>query len=128
MVTLMRRGFTLIELLVVLAIIAALVAIVSPKYFRSIDRAQETSLRTTLKTLRDAIDKFEGDQGRYPDSLDELVQRHYVRSLPEDPLTRRSDTWVIIPPPADSTVSAGVADVRSGAAGVDHEGHAYQDY
>ena len=126
-------GFTLIELLVVLAVIALLVTIVSPRYFHSIDRARETSLRTSLKVMRDAIDKFAGDQGRYPRSLDELVQRRYVRELPVDPVTGRMDSWIAIPAPADAVVaeavvSDGVADVRSGAPGTDLRGLAYQEY
>jgi general secretion pathway protein G len=122
-----QPGFTLIELLVVLAIIGLLVAVVSPKYFHSVDRARETSLRTSLKTMRDAIDKFSADQGRYPQTLDELVQRTYVRALPVDPITGRTDTWVTVPPPADAVVTEGVADVHSGAAGVGIDGTAYQD-
>lgn len=121
-------GFTLIELLVVLAIIALLVTIVSPRYFHSIDRARETSLRTSLKVMRDAIDKFAGDQGRYPQSLDELVQRHYVRELPVDPFTGRKDTWIMMQPPADAVIADGIADVRSGAPGADLGGLAFQEY
>ena len=122
------RGFTLIELLVVLAIIALLVAIVSPRYFRSIDRARESSLHTSLATLRDAIDKFDGDLGRYPESLDELSQRQYIREVPLDPITGRRDTWVTSPPPADAVVVNGVAEVHSGASGVGLDGTLYQTY
>lgn len=123
-----RTGFTLIELMVVLAIIAMLAAIVSPRYFRSIDRARETSLRTSLRVMREAIDKFAGDMDRYPDSLDELVQKHYVKEIPTDPVTGRSDTWIVTPPPADSVSADGVADVHSGAKGNDLNGVAYESY
>jgi general secretion pathway protein G len=122
------RGFTLIELLVVLSIIALLVAIVSPRYFRSIDRARESSLHTSLATLRDAIDKFDGDLGRYPESVDELVQRQYIREIPLDPITGRRDTWVTSPPPTDAVVADGVADVHSGAPGVGLDGTPYASY
>ena len=122
------QGFTLIELLVVLSIIALLVAIVSPRYFRSIDRARESSLHTSLATLRDAIDKFDGDLGRYPESIDELVQRQYIREIPLDPVTGRRDTWVTAPPPSDAVVVDGVADVHSGAPGVGLDGMPYQSY
>ena len=122
------RGFTLIELLVVLSIIALLVAIVSPRYFRSIDRARESSLHTSLATLRDAIDKFDGDLGRYPESLEELTQRQYIREIPLDPITGRRDTWVTSPPPSDAVVVDGVGDVHSGASGVGLDGTPYQSY
>ena len=122
------RGFTLIELLVVLSIIAMLVAIVSPRYFRSIDRARESSLHTSLATMRDAIDKFDGDLGRYPESLEELAQRQYIREIPVDPVTGRRDTWITSPPPSDAVVVNGVADVHSGASGVGLDGTPYQGY
>jgi type II secretion system protein G len=134
MVSLIRRhrscpaGFTLIELMVVLAIIAMLAAIVSPRYFRSIDRARETSLRTSLRVMREAIDKFAGDMDRYPESLDEMVQKHYIKEIPTDPVTGRSDSWVVTPPPADSVSVDGVADVHSGAKGNDSNGIAYESY
>ena len=69
----MRRGFTLIELLVVMAIVALLVAIATPRYFAHLDRSKESVLRADLSVMRDALDKFYGDHGRYPDSLEELV-------------------------------------------------------
>jgi len=123
-----KRGFTLIELLVVLAIVALLVTIVSPRYFRSVDRAKETSLRTSLKTMRDAIDKFAADQGRYPQSLEELVVKHYLRDVPVDPLTRRKDGWVAVPPAADAIAQEGVAEVRSSAPGEGTDGVPFQEY
>lgn len=125
-----RLGFTLIELIVVLAIIALLVSIVAPRYFRSVDRAREASLRTSLNVMRDAIDKFAADQGRYPESLDELASRRYIRRIPDDPVTGRPDSWLLLPPPSDSIHAerGGVADVRSGAAGNGSDGQPYQSY
>lgn len=123
-----RRGFTLIELIVVLAIIALLASIVAPRYFNSVERAREATLRSSLVTMRDAIDKFAGDQGRYPESLDELVDKHYLRSLPVDPVTDSRETWTAVPPPEDSIYPGGMADVRSGAPGKGLDGSAYQDW
>lgn len=112
-----RQGFTLIELIVVLAIIALLVAIVTPRYSHTVDNAREASLKTSLNVMRDAIDKFAADKGRYPDSLDELMARGYLRQIPEDPITGQKESWQMLPPPPDSVVKGKMADVRSGAKG-----------
>lgn len=112
----MRRGFTLIELLVVMAIIATLLSIATPRYFAHMDRAREAALRETLFVVRDAIDKFHADTGRYPAELDELVTRRYLRQLPVDPVDGSRDRWTIVIPPGES---AGVADLHSGAGGED---------
>lgn len=95
---LQKRGFTLIELLVVMAIIALLLTIVSPRYFTSVDRAREAVLKQNLSILRDAIDKYHADTGRYPDSLNQLVEDRYIRAVPVDPITEE-DVWAELPPP-----------------------------
>lgn len=95
---LQKRGFTLIELLVVMAIIALLLTIVSPRYFTSVDRAREVVLKQNLSILRDAIDKYHADTGRYPASLNQLVEDRYIRAVPVDPITEE-DVWAELPPP-----------------------------
>ncbi|MEJ5210575.1 MAG: prepilin-type N-terminal cleavage/methylation domain-containing protein [Burkholderiales bacterium] len=110
-----KQGFTLIELLVVLAIVATLLTLAAPRYFHSVDRAREAVLKQNLAGLRDALDKYHADTGRYPDSLEELVTRKYLRAIPPDPLTGRSDTWIPVPP-QDPNLGA-VYDVKSGAPG-----------
>lgn len=116
-------GFTLVELLVVLAIVATLLTIVAPRYFDSVDRAKEAALKTDLRVLREAIDKHRADTGRLPESLEALVQARYLRSVPIDPVTDRSDTWVLVAAP-DGQLQ-GVHDVRSGAAGLARDGTAF---
>ncbi|OQW86638.1 MAG: type II secretion system protein G [Rhodoferax ferrireducens] len=108
------RGFTLIELMVVMAIIATLLSIVTPRYFAHLDRAREAALRETLSVVRDSIDKFHADTGRYPAELGELVSKRYLRKLPVDPVSESSDTWVIVPAPGEVS---GVSDIQSGAGG-----------
>jgi general secretion pathway protein G len=122
------RGFTLIELIVVLAIVALLASIVAPRYVASVDRAREATLRTSLATVRDAIDQFAADRGRWPESIDELVSTRYLRGLPEDPITNRRDSWVALPPPPDAAESIGLFDVRSGEAGRAQDGSLYADW
>ncbi len=104
-------GFTLIELLVVMAVIATLLSIVAPRYFNSIDRSREAVLRQNLSIMRDAIDKFYSDTGKYPLSLNQLVEERYIRAVPIDPMTESSQTWIEVPPP-DPEIE-GMYDVRS---------------
>ncbi|WP_241754616.1 type II secretion system protein [Cupriavidus basilensis] len=114
------RGFTLVELLVVLAIVALLLTLAVPRYFHSIDQARETILIDNLATVRSTIDKFYGDTGRYPDSLEELVEKKYLRTLPFDPVANSSTAWVLIPP--DDAGRGRVYDLRSGAGGSGRSG------
>jgi len=108
-----RAGFTLIELVVVLAVIALLLTIALPRYFNSIDQGKFKVQQQNIASMRDAIDKFYGDQGRYPETLDELVTRRYLRTVPLDPVTEKSD-WLAIAPNSESG-QTGVYDVRSAA-------------
>ena len=117
------RGFTLIELLVVLAIIGGLLALAAPRYLHRVDLAKETVLLSDLATMRDAVDKFFGDTGRYPTSLEELVTRRYLRRIPPDPITESTDSWVVVAPPAPE--QGAVYDVKSGAPGRMSDGRPY---
>jgi general secretion pathway protein G len=108
-----RRGFTLIELLVVMAIISTLLALAVPRYWGSVKRAEEATLKQNLALMRDAIDKHFADTGRYPDRLEDLVTRRYLRQVPLDPVTGTRDTWVLAPPPAPEP--GRVYDVKSGS-------------
>jgi general secretion pathway protein G len=125
------KGFTLIELLVVMAVVATLLALVGPRYFRSLDKAKETALKTNLQQARDAIDKFYGDTGRYPASLDELVTARYLREVPLDPVTEQRSTWVPVPAgdaaacTGGDAARCGLRDLRSGAPGMASDGSAY---
>lgn len=121
-----NHGFTLIELLVVMAIIATLLSLTMPRYFHSVDRSKEVALRADLNGMRDAIDKYFGDHAKYPDALEELVARKYLRNIPPDPLTGSNQTWVLVHP--GSSEKGNVYDVRSGAEGVAGDGTPYADW
>ncbi len=120
----LHRGFTLIELLVVLAIMASLLTLVVPRYFQQTDRAQETVLKHNLVAVRDGIDKFFADTGRYPANLDELVTKKYLRELPLDPITGKRDSWIIVAPETGS----GVYDLKSGAEGTSKDGTPFSSW
>ena len=104
-------GYTVIELLVVLAALGLLLSITAPRMSHHVDRARDIALRQNLVTMRDALDKFRADHQRSPGSLAELVQSGYLREIPVDPITDRSDSWRIIP----NREGDGIQDVHSGA-------------
>lgn len=122
------RGFTLIELLVVMSILALLLTIALPRYFGSLDRAKVATLKENLLIIRGSLEKFNGDKGRYPQSLQELVEQQYLRDVPMDPVTERRDSWVLVPSAASPGVPTGVFDVHSGAPGATRDGVAYADF
>lgn len=119
-----RAGFTLVELLVVLSIIALLLSLAVPRYFQHVDRTKEAVLRENLATLRDALDQYHADKGRWPDSLEALAQEHYLRAVPSDPITERNDTWRT----ESGEEGSGVRDVKSGAEGEGVDGKFYADW
>lgn len=120
------QGFTLIEMLVVLALVALLATLAVPKYFSSLERSRETVLQENIKIVRVTIDKFYADRGRYPESLEELVEQKYLRQVPIDPITDSDRTW--IPIPVQDADQKGIVDVKSGARGKDAAGRAYETY
>ena len=120
------KGFTLIELMVVLSIIALLLSLAVPRYFHSVSKAREATLRQDLDTMRDAIDKFHGDNGHYPASLQELVSRKYLRTIPPDPITGDASTWIVVS--SDDTSDAGVSDIKSAAPGSSADGTPYDKW
>lgn len=126
-----QHGFTLIELLVVMAIIATLLSIAVPRYFHSLEKSREAILQQDLQIMRDAIDKYYGDNGQYPETLDDLVSKKYLRKIPPDPITDSASTWVTTPAPADISATSsgvpkeGIYDLHSGAPGNGRDGTPY---
>jgi general secretion pathway protein G len=122
-----RRGFTLIELLVVMLIIATLLTIAVPRYLRSLERSKEAVLKQDLSALRDSIDKFYGDTGKFPPTLVTLVEEHYLRSVPVDPFAKSAEAWVPLLSDEDPD-NTGVKDVHSGAQGIGLNGIPYVEW
>jgi general secretion pathway protein G len=126
-----EKGFTLVELLIVISLISILAAMGLVQYRNSVVATKEATLKTDLFRMRDAIDQYYADKGKYPSSLDSLVTDGYLRKLPEDPLTKSSDTWTTVPAepdPNNPSAEAGVYNVKSGAPGTGLDGTTYADW
>mgnify|MGYP000370752348 FL=1 len=104
------RGFTMIELVIVMAMLGLLLSLALPQYMAALERGREQVLQSNLAAMREAIDKYYGDRGRYPDTLEDLVTQRYLRAVPIDPFTE-SPTWVVVAPRESD--KGGVIDVRS---------------
>ncbi len=105
---------------------ATLLTLVAPRYWQQVDTAKEAVLRENLRLTRDAIGKFFGDSGRYPDSLEELVTARYLSGRPFDPLTDSTDTWIIEAAP-EGQVGA-VYDLHSGSRANARDGTPYASW
>ncbi len=126
-----ERGFTLIELLVVASILVVLAGMGLVQYKNGVIRAREGVLKTDLFNMRDAIDQYYAEKGKYPSALDSLVSDGYMRKVPEDPITKSSDGWVTVPAepdPNNPSGEPGIYDVKSGAQGTGLDGTNYTDW
>ena len=125
------QGFTLIELLVVISMISILAAMGVVQYRNSVQRTKEAVLKKDLFEIRDVIDQYYADKGKYPSSLDALVSDGYMRKIPIDPVTNSTDSWQTVPAeadPANPSAEPGIYDVKSGASGTALDGSSYSDW
>ena len=125
------RGFTLIEIMIVVSLVILLSAIAFATYKNSVQRGREAVLHEDLFRLRDAIDQFYADRGKYPTDLEELASSNYIRRVPVDPMTNSSSTWVTEqaePDPNNPTAQIGISNVKSGAEGTGIDGSNYSDW
>lgn len=123
-----ERGFTLLELMVVMAVMLILAAIAVPAYLSSVRKAKEAVLKEDLHTMRSAIDSYTADKAKAPQSLDDLVQAGYLKVIPTDPITQRTDTWIVGQSDTLTTVDEtdpGIDDVHSGAQETSSDGTSY---
>jgi general secretion pathway protein G len=126
-----ERGFTLIELLIVMAIIGILSAIAAVQLRQTPIKAKEAALKHDLFVLRDVIDQYFADKGKYPESLETLVEDGYLRKLPMDPFTESADTWQTDLAEAtdeEPDAAGGVIDVHSGSDGTALDGSRYSEW
>ena len=126
-----ERGFTLLELMIVMVVIGILAAIAIPSYTAAVKHSKEAVLREDLHVMRAAIDSYAVDKSKAPQSLDDLVQSGYLKIMPVDPFTLRSDTW--IPAQEDTLMSIdqtepGIDDVHSGAQETASDGTSYSTW
>ena len=104
-------GFTLLELMTVVTIIGILTTLAVPNYELRVTKAREGALKQTLFVLRDVIDNYRADKGKYPQALTDLVTAGYLRSVPSDPITRSTQSWQEI----SDSIESGISDVHSGS-------------
>jgi general secretion pathway protein G len=126
-----QLGFTLIELMIVISIIVILMGFAAPRYQASILRAREAVLRNDLIVVRNAIDQYTLDKKKAPQSLQDLVEAGYLKSIPKDPITDSSETWQVVNEDVTMSVDQtqpGISDVKSGAQGNSSEGTPYSDW
>ncbi|MBI4468732.1 MAG: prepilin-type N-terminal cleavage/methylation domain-containing protein [Acidobacteria bacterium] len=123
------RGFTLLELIIVLAIITVLLSVAIPAYRSVIANARESVLKQNLYTMRHQMEEFAADRGRYPQSLQEMVEAGYLREIPEDPISKSRETWQEVreESPSLNPDQPGIRDVKSGAEGQSLEGKPYSE-
>lgn len=126
-----RRGFTIVEMIIVMAIISIILALAIPIYQKSLIRARESVLKNNLFTMRTVIDEFTYDKQKAPQDLRDLVDAGYLRAIPVDPLTGRSDTWRVEMEDGLASVNQtepGIYDVRSGSDQRSLEGTPYSEW
>jgi len=126
-----QQGFTLLELMIVMIIIMTLAAIAIPSYMNNVRHAREAVLKEDLHTMRTAIDSYTVDKEKAPQTLDDLVQAGYLKAMPVDPFTHRSDTWVAVQDDSLMTIDqtqSGISDVHSGAQETASDGTSYNTW
>ncbi len=117
--------------MIVMAIIGVLAAIAVPSFVSTVRRAKEAALREDLHTMRDAISSYTVDKEKAPNGLDDLVQAGYLKTVPKDPMTDRTDTWMTDHSDTLMTIEetqGGIDDVHSGSQGIATDGTTYNTW
>ncbi|MEK6645871.1 MAG: type II secretion system protein [Candidatus Firestonebacteria bacterium] len=119
-----KKGFTLIELIFVITILGVLYAVAQVVITGKITKAKETALKENLYVMRKSIDDYYADKGKYPDTLQDLVEEKYIRKIPDDPFTKSDQTWVII----SSDKGNDVFDIHTSNEGIGSDGKKYNEW
>jgi general secretion pathway protein G len=127
-----ESGWTLIELMIVISIVMILAAMSLTTYRNSVQLAKEAALRSDLFMMREAIDQYYADKGKYPEALQNLVSDNYLRSVPKDPFTNTSDSWQTVEaetqPGSTSNAEPGVYDIKSGSDATAIDGSKFSEW
>jgi general secretion pathway protein G len=126
-----QAGWTLIELVIVMAIITVLASLAVVGAGNAVRLSREATLKEDLFRMRDAIDQYYADKGKYPADLQALVTDQYMREVPVDPISNSRDSWQTIPAEPDPTNPSGdpgIFNVKSGAEGTSLQGQAYSEF
>ncbi|MHB8174919.1 MAG: type IV pilin protein [Nitrospirota bacterium] len=128
-----KKGFTLLELMVVIAIIGILATLAQPQFKTAVLKSKEAALKEDLFNFRNVLDQYYADNGKYPGTLDDLVTKGYMRSIPPDPMTGSKDSWRLeyytsSDSSDSSSDSGGIYDVHSGSDKVGTNGVSYADW
>ena len=121
----------MVELMIVMSILGILAAISVPSYRKHQLKARETVLNEDLYQMRRSLDAYYADKGQYPESLDDLINEHYLRGIPRDPFTLANDTWeCVVPEPTDDgeLAEGGCFDVKSGSDQIGTNGLPYNEW
>ena len=121
-------GFTLLELMIVVTIIGILATISQPMYRNAVTKAREAALLENLFVMRDAIDKYYADNEKYPESLEDLATKKYIRGVPRDPITGSNATWQVVQETDEKGAQAGISDVKSGSDVAGTDGRKYSEW
>jgi general secretion pathway protein G len=121
-----NQGFTLIELMIVISIIAILMTMAMPNYAVYTLRGKEAVLKENLATIREVLDQFKADTGSYPETLQDLVEKEYIKSVPQDPMTHSNETWILMPSINDD--ETGIYDIHSGSDLISLNGTPYNEW
>lgn len=124
-----RLGFTLIEVMVVVAIIGILATLAQPLFRTAALKSREAALKEDLFNMRNVLDQYYADNGKYPDSLQDLVDKEYIRAIPVDPFTH-DNTWQEVPYSGDASGNdaGGIYDVHSLSGDIGLNGVPYSEW
>ncbi len=109
--------------LLILGVLLAMIGSLGCSHYRQLRK--EAVLREQLAVLNHAAERFTADHGRPPESLADLLFGGYLKELPVDPFTGRSDSWRIslVQGPANVRV-----EVHSGSTAISSTGTAYDSW